>query len=79
MSIFRGLMCETVCFVLENMMATDTFLCVFTGLVILWFCALFPDMRHESAELARFLHLENLVVHENLLRGKYQDENLYIR
>jgi hypothetical protein len=35
MSIFRGLMCEMVCFVLENMMATGTFLCVFRGFLIL--------------------------------------------
>jgi hypothetical protein len=42
-----------LCFVLENMMAKDTFLYVFRGFLILWFCALFLDTRHESAELAR--------------------------
>jgi hypothetical protein len=44
---------EVVYFILESTVVTDKFYVCSTGFLVLGFCVLLPDTRHESAELFR--------------------------
>jgi hypothetical protein len=67
-----------LCSVSENMVATGEFYVCPQTFLIVEFCALLQIQDVSRLVCLEGLHLEELVLHGNLLLANYEDEALYI-